>query len=85
MLASQASLIRFTDERGECHGGENYYFGLVRPLKLATIVFYNVRKPEVNTIAVSFLFHRLVIFGHGVTDIDNQTIAAQTALAETTS
>jgi hypothetical protein len=31
------------------------------------------------------LFHRLIILGHGVTDLDKQTVAAQTALAETTS
>ena len=52
---------------------------------LATIVFHNVRKPELNKIAMGFLFHRLMILGRGVTDLDKQTAAAQTALAETTS
>jgi hypothetical protein len=75
----------FVDEHGECYGGYNFYFGLVHPLQLATIVLHNVKKPEVNRIAMSFLFHRLIILGHGVTDLDKQTVAAQTALAETTS
>ena len=59
--------------------------GLVQPLQLATVVFYNGRKPELNKIAMGLLFHRLTILGRGVTDLDKQTLAAQTALAETTS
>jgi hypothetical protein len=73
------------DEHGEYYGGYSFYFGLVHPLQLATIVFHNVKNPEVNRITMSFLFHRLIILGHGVTDLDKQTVAAQTALAETTS
>ena len=75
----------FVDEHGEYYGGYSFYFGLVHPLQLATIVFHNVKNPAVNRIAMSFLFHRLIILGHGVTDLDKQTVAAQTALAETTS
>lgn len=75
----------FMGQHGEYYGGYSFYFGLVHPLKLATVVFHNVRKPEVNRIAMSFLFHRLVILGHGVTDLDKQTVAAQKALAEATS
>jgi hypothetical protein len=75
----------FLDEHGEYYGGYGFYFGLVRPLQLATIVFHNVKNLEVNRIAMSFLFHRLIILGHGITDLDKQTVAAQTALAETTS
>jgi len=61
------------------------YFGLVHPLELETIVFHNVRAPELNKIAMGFLFHRLVILGRGVTDLDKQTVTTQRALAETTS
>ncbi|HET9995102.1 MAG TPA: hypothetical protein VFQ18_06830 [Candidatus Acidoferrum sp.] len=75
----------FVDEHGEYYGEYSFYFGLVHPLQLATIVFHNVKNPAVNRIAMSFLFHRLIILGHGVTDLDKQTVAAQTALAETTS
>jgi hypothetical protein len=75
----------FRGERGEYCGGDCVYVGLVKPLQLATIVFYNDRKPELNKIAMGLLFHRLTIFGRGVTDLDKQTLAAQTALAETSS
>jgi hypothetical protein len=34
---------------------------------------------------MSFLFHRLIILGRGVTDLDKQTAEVQTILAETTS
>ena len=72
-------------EHGEYYGGSCFclYIGVQRS-ELATIVFYNVRKPEFNKIAMGFLFHRLTILGRGVTDLDKQTEAAQTALAETT-
>lgn len=75
----------FRGERGEYYGGDCVYVGLVQPLQLATVVFYNGRKPELNKIAMGLLFHRLTILGRGVTDLDKQTLAAQTALAETTS
>jgi hypothetical protein len=75
----------FRGERGEYYGGDCVYVGLVQPLQLATVVFYNVRKPELNKIAMGLLSCRLTILGRGVTDLDKQTLAAQTALAETTS
>jgi hypothetical protein len=75
----------FIGERGEYYGGYSYYFGLVHPPQLATVIFYNTRKPELNKIAMGFLFHRLIILGRGVTDLDKQTVDAQTVLAETTS
>jgi hypothetical protein len=75
----------FMGEHGEYYGGECQYFGLVHTHELATIVFHDVRKPELNRIAMGFLFHRLTILGRGVTDLDKQTIAAQAVLAETTS
>lgn len=76
----------FMGENGEYHGGDCFclYLGLIQHHELATIVFHNVRKPELSKIAMGFLFHRLIILGRGVTDLDKQTTAAQTALAETT-
>jgi len=74
----------FIGENGESHGGDCMYFGLIQPMQLATVVFHNVRNPNGNKIAMGFLFHRLVILGRGVTDLDKQTIAAQSVLAETT-
>jgi len=75
----------FMGEHGEYYAGECLYFGLVQPDELRTIVFHNVRTPELNKIAMGFLFHRLVALGRGVTDLDNQTASAQRTLAETTS
>lgn len=74
----------FMGEHGEYYGGDCLYFGLPHPRELATIVFHNVRTPELNKIVMGFLFHRLTIMGRGVTDLDKQTASAQTALAETT-
>jgi hypothetical protein len=75
----------FMGEHGEYYGGYSIYVGLVRPLQLATVIFYNTRKPELNKIAMGLLFHRLIILGRGVTDLDKQRIDVQTVLAETTS
>jgi len=73
----------FMGERGEYYGGHCFSFGLIRPMQLATIVFHNARKPELNKIAMGFLFHRVVILGRGVTELDKQTVNAQTVLTET--
>jgi hypothetical protein len=75
----------FMGEHGEYYGGDCLYFGLVQPTELASIVFHNVRNPELNKIAMGFLFHRLIVLGRGVTELDKQTVVAQTALADTTS
>jgi hypothetical protein len=74
----------FRGERGEYYGGDCLYFALAHPRELATIVFHNVRKPELNKIAMGFIFHRFIILGRGVTELDKQTAAAQSALAATT-
>ncbi len=75
--------------RGDGEGyyrGDRIYVGLVHPRQLAMIVFYNVRKPELNSkIAMGLLFHRLTTLGRGVTELDKQTLAAQAAMAESIS
>jgi hypothetical protein len=72
----------FLDERGSLYGGDCMDFHLVRPTELSTIVFYKVGNPDVNRIAMAFLFHRLVVLGRGVTELNTQTIEAQKVLAE---
>jgi hypothetical protein len=84
-VANRTVSYLFMGECGEYYGGYGYHFGLVRPMQLATIVFHNARKPELNKIAMGFLFHRPIILGRGVTDLDKQTANAQAVLAETTS
>jgi hypothetical protein len=75
----------FTGEHGEYYGGECSYFKLIHSRELESIVFHNARTPEVNRIAMGFLFHRLIILGRGVTELDKQTAVAQAVLAETAS
>jgi hypothetical protein len=72
----------FKGEHGEYYGGDCLYFGLRHPPELATIVFHNVRTPELNKIVMGFLFHRLTVMGRGVTELDKQTAVAQAALAQ---
>jgi hypothetical protein len=74
---------QFRGEHGEYCGGDCSYFAVARPRELASIVFYNVRKPELSKIAMGFLFHRLIVLGRGLTDINTQTAEAQAALADT--
>jgi len=84
-VAGRSVSYLFMGEHGEYFGGYSYRFGLVRPRQLATVVFHDARKPEVNKIAMGFLFHRLIILGRGVTELDKQTARARAALAEITS
>jgi len=72
----------FVDRRGETYAGECPKYGLARP-PLATLVFYDVLKPERNRIGMGFLFHRLVIVGRGLTDLDQETVTAYTVVAGT--
>jgi hypothetical protein len=76
---------QFMGEHGEYYGGECAYFRLIRSRELAAIVFHDVRTPDLNRIAMGFLFHRLIILGRGVTDLDKETTVAQAVLAETAS
>lgn len=69
-------LYSFKDRSGAYYGGEGFPFWLVRSPILATIVLYKVDKPELNKIASGCLFHRLVIIGRGITDLDEATVAA---------
>jgi len=75
----------FMGEHGEYYGGESPYFQLIHSRELDSIVFHNVRTPELNRIEMGFLFHRLIILGRGVTDLDKETAVAQAVLAETAS
>jgi hypothetical protein len=69
-------LYSFKDRLGEYYGGEGFPFALVRSPKLARIVFYRTSNPQLNKIAMACLFHRRVIVGRGLTDLDEATVAA---------
>jgi len=49
---------------------------------LGRIVFYTGSSPQLSKIAMGSLFHRLVIVGRGVTDLDEATVAAHAVKAQ---
>ncbi len=69
-------IYSFKDPSGEYYGGEGVPFGATRASRLRSIVIYRTGKPHLNKIAMCCLFHRLVILGRGVTDLDESTVAA---------
>jgi hypothetical protein len=69
-------LYSFKDRSGAYYGGEGFPFDLVMSPKLRRIVFYRSSNPQLNKIAMACLFHRVVIVGRGVTDLDEATVAA---------
>ena len=75
----------FVDGKGAYYGGQGFYIGLVQPAVLARLVLYRARKPGLNKIGMGLLFHRLVILGRGLTDLDHETAVAGAPLTETTS
>jgi hypothetical protein len=67
---------QFRDEKNAYCGGDCVFFGLVRPQELAAIVFYEAARPERSRIAMGLLFHRPVVIGRGITELDKDTAAA---------
>jgi hypothetical protein len=62
----------FLDEQGSYYGGSTFLFGTSNP-SIGRIVFYNEEIPERNKIAGGLLFHRVIVLGHGLTDLDHET------------
>jgi hypothetical protein len=67
----------FMDPDGEFYGGDAIVLAGRQSLELATIVLYRAGKPEVNKISMGCLFHKLVIAGQGITDLDQDTVKAR--------
>lgn len=76
---------QFMDSRGGYGGGDDLFFGLVRPPVAARLVFYNVHQPELSKIGMGLLFHRVIILGRGLTELDHSTVASQRLSAEVAS
>lgn len=76
---------QFMDARGGYGGGDDLFFGLVRPPVAARLVFYNVQQPELSKIGMGLLFHRVIIMGRGLTELDHSTVASQRLSAEAAS
>ena len=74
----------FTGEGGEFYGGEALVIAWPRPAQVATIIVYRTFEPDLNKIAAGCLFHRFVIIGHGLTDLDRETVRGQLRAAQIT-
>jgi hypothetical protein len=74
-------LYSFRDRSGEYYGGECFPFAL-ESSKLGRLVFYNLRKPHLNKIMMGCLFHRVLIVGRGLTELDEQTVASRIRQAQ---
>lgn len=62
---------------GKYYCGGDITFGASRSARLCTFVFYRGDKPHLNEIAMCCLFHRPVIHGLGLTDLDEASVAAR--------
>jgi len=71
----------FVDDAGEFYGGHAVLIGN-HPAQLASIVLYNLKQPTLSRLAVACLFHRPVIIGHGLTDLDQDTVQVRLPLVQ---
>jgi hypothetical protein len=76
--------FHFVTDKGNYGGGDDFYFGLAKPWEVAALVFYSVNDLTLCKIGMSFLFHRIVVIGRGLTDLDHQTVAAHRLINELT-
>ncbi len=74
-------MYSFLDAAGDYYGGSGFSFRAVRPPELAVVVVYNRASPALNKIAAGWVFHRLVIIGRGLTDLDETVVAAHLEVA----
>lgn len=74
--------FQFVTEEGKYGGGDDFYFGLAKPREVATLVFYDVNDIDRCKIGMSFLFHKVLLLGRGLTDLDRETTAAHQMIRE---
>ncbi len=82
-LDGRAITYQFFGERGEYYGGWGTNHGLNRAAELRSIVFYNPRQWQRNRIALGLMFHRIVVLGRGVTELDAATVNKHALLVKT--
>jgi hypothetical protein len=80
-IDGRAITYQFFGEHGEYYAGWGSFNGLNRAPELRSIIFYNPRQWERNRIAMGLLFHRVVVLGRGVTDLDQDTVKQHAAPA----
>lgn len=68
--------FQFVTDKGKYGGGEDFYVGLAKPREVATLVFYDVDEIDRCKIGMSLLFHKILVLGRGLTEIDQETAAA---------
>jgi hypothetical protein len=73
----------FRGEHGEYFGGDCLFTGMTDPFELSSIVVYKVDNPNRSRIATGFFFHKFVIIGRGLADLDQQNVRAQAEFAKT--
>jgi hypothetical protein len=74
--------FQFVTDEGKYGGGDDFYFNLAKPREVATLVFYDVHEIDRCKIGMSFLFHKIVLLGRGLTDLDRETAAAHPMIRE---
>lgn len=74
--------FQFVTDEGKYGGGDDFYFGLAKPRDVATLVFYDASDIDRCKIGMSFLFHKIVLLGRGLTDLDRDTAAAHQMIRE---
>src|SRR5215831_4715513 len=74
--------FQFVTDKGRYSGGDDFFFGLAKPWEVATLVFYDRNDIDLCKIGMGFLFHRIVVLGRGLTELDHQTTAMQHAIRD---
>lgn len=78
----------FVDSAGGYHGGEGMLIKKAKAKELASLVVYRESNPEQSKTPLTCVFHKFVIVGRGLTDLDEATgatLSAQLADVPTTS
>jgi hypothetical protein len=76
--------FQFVTGEGKYGGGDDFYFGLAKPWEVATLVFHDSNDIDLCKIGMSFLFHKIVLLGRGLTDLDRDTVAVHRIIREVT-
>jgi hypothetical protein len=74
--------FQFVTDEGRYSGGDDLYFGLVKPREVATLIFYDTKDFDRCKIGMGLLFHRIVLLGHGLPDLDRKTATAHQIVPE---
>lgn len=72
----------FLDSQGSYYGGISLVLRHSLSPVLGRLVFYDVKNPDLNKIAMSLFFHCPEIVAHGLTDLDSETAATHAKLVE---